>query len=71
MSKLEHSGIEDVWVGLDKMSGELVVSDHWIKSTGIGIVGTEVPWLNGQQISNASLKCTFMNVAKKGYASNT
>ena len=66
VSKLEHSGIEDVWVGLDKMSDELVVSDQWTKSTGM--VGTEVPWLDGEQTLNASLKCTFMSVATKGYA---
>ena len=51
------------------MSDKMLVSDQWIKSTGI--IGNEVPWLNGEQISNASLKCTFMSVATKGYASNT
>ena len=66
MSKMEQSGVEDVWVGLDKMSDESIVSSQWIKNTGN--VGTEVPWTDGDQTSNVSLKCTFMSVATKGYA---
>ena len=61
-----QSGIEDVWVGLDMMSDESIVSNKWIKNTGN--VGTEVPWTDGAQTSNASLKCTFMSAATKGYA---
>ena len=64
---MEQSGVEDVWVGLDMMSDESIVSNQWGKNTGI--VGTEVPWSDGAQTSNASLKCTFMSAATKGYAS--
>ena len=66
MAKMKQSGIEDVWVGLDMMSDESIVSNKWIKNTGN--VGTEVPWTDGAQTSNASLKCTFMSAATKGYA---
>ena len=47
------------------MSEDSIASTQWVRNTGD--IETEVPWLNSDQTSNDSLKCTFMSVATNGW----
>ena len=62
--KVKYS-IDEIWVGMDRMSDAAKISVNWVKNDGNLV--TEIPWADGYPKDETSKYCTAMNISNKGY----